>query len=290
MEEIHKPVLYQEVLAGLNPMSGEKYLDFTAGYGGHADKILAIVQNYKEAVLVDRDKFACDYLSGKYENEPITIMQEDFYSAALKLAESGKKFNIILLDLGVSSPQLDRAERGFAFMLDGPLDMRMDKRQKLTAEEVVNDWSEKKIVEILKNYGEMKEGEARVATRRIIENRPIKTTTELSKIMLYGPRKRVHPATRVFQAIRIAVNDELSLIEKVLPILPRLLEKEGRVGIISFHSLEDRLVKNYFKSAMERGEESEFVAINKKPIVAENEELVINPRARSAKLRLFKRR
>lgn len=290
MEEIHSPVLLSEVLNGLNPAIGEKYLDFTAGYAGHASKILAIVQNYKEAVLVDRDEFACEYLRGKYEGEPLEIMQVDFYNAALKLAESGKKFDMILMDLGVSSPQLDRAERGFAFMLDGPLDMRMDRSKKLTAKKIVNEWSERELAEILENYGEMKVGEAKLIAKRIVKARPIERTGELKEVATYGPRRKIHPATRVFQAIRIAVNDELGLIKSTLELLPELLEDDGRVAIISFHSLEDRLVKKYFKSQIEKGEESEFEIMTKKPITAGTDELVINPRARSAKLRIMKKR
>ena len=197
---------------------------------------------------------------------------------------------MILADFGVSSLQLDREDRGFSFRMEGPLDMRMDRRQKLSADVVVNKYSEKELAEIFVKYGEEKLGYAKMIAREIVHHRPIKTTTELAEIIKAKSRhSKIHPATRIFQAIRIEVNDELSEIEKSLRLLPRLLAPGGRVGIITFHSLEDRLVKDYFKEEASHGEESEFKIINKKPIVAGEVELVINPRARSAKLRAASR-
>ena len=286
MEKLHTPVLLSEVLAILDPHPGEKYLDLTAGYGGHASKILDVTQNYKDAKLVDRDEFAVEYLRGKFPSD-VTVLHESFYNAMLQLYESGETFDIVLADFGVSSPQLDREERGFSFKYDSPLDMRMDRRQKLTAKDVVNKYSERELTEIFVKYGEESPGRAAMFARTIVHHRPINTTKELAELIStknHGYTK-THPATRIFQAIRIEVNDELGEIEKMLPLLPKLLKKNGRVGIITFHSLEDRLVKDYFKVASSHGEESELKILTKKPITAENMELVINPRARSAKLR-----
>ena len=291
MEELHKPVLLSEVLDVLKPKPGESYLDLTAGYGGHASEILDLTRNYKDSVLVDRDKFAVEYLKGKYESEPLEIANDDFYNSVLKIVERGKTFDIILADFGVSSPQIDRGERGFSFRKDGPLDMRMDRSQELTAEKVVNCYPERKLAEILIKYGEERPGNAKRLAREIVHARPFHSTLQLADFIAQKSHySKIHPATRVFQAIRIEVNNELELIEKTLPLLPSVLNHGGRVAIITFHSLEDRLVKKYFKEMSEYGEESELEIINKAPIVAGNEELVINPRARSAKLRAAKRR
>lgn len=290
MEKLHTPVLLSEVLAGLSPSKNESYLDLTAGYGGHASEILDVTQNYKDSTLIDRDEFAIEYLEEKFKGKGITILNQDFYNAVLQLFECGKTFDIILADFGVSSPQLDMKERGFSFKNDGPLDMRMDKRQSLTASDVVNKYSERELAEIFVNYGEEKPGRAKMLARAIVHSRPINTTKELADIIVgKSGYSKVHPATRIFQAIRIEVNDELAEIEKTLPLLPKLLNRGGRVGIITFHSLEDRLVKEYFKEASSFGEESKLQIITKKPITAESQELVINPRARSAKLRVAKR-
>ena len=197
---------------------------------------------------------------------------------------------MILMDLGVSSPQLDRPERGFSLMQDGPLDMRMDRAQELTADVVINRWKERDLVDIFERYGELSPGLARKYAREIVRGRPWKTTLELSSAKFWGRRGRVHPATRAFQAVRIAVNDELGLLERTLPAIPRLLKPGGRVAIISFHSLEDRLVKNFFKSESTLGEESTLEIITRKPIQAGDVELGNNPRARSAKLRAARRR
>jgi 16S rRNA (cytosine1402-N4)-methyltransferase len=282
--------LINEVLASLNPKEGEKYLDLTAGYGGHANKILDVTKNYKDAVLVDRDEFACEHLRLKFSEKSIRLVNDDFYNASLQLVESGKTFDLILGDFGVSSLQLDKAERGFAFTHEGPLDMRMDRRQVLTADRVVNKWSESELVRIFVEYGEESEGMARMVSRKIVTGRPWQTTTQLADAVAAGAyRGKTHPATKVFQAIRIMVNDELGLIERTLKLLPKLLNSGGRVGLISFHSLEDRLVKEYFREMSSFGQESEMGILTKKPIVASKTELVNNPRARSAKLRVAKK-
>ena len=287
MNEIHIPVLLSDVVRSLAPKPGESYLDLTAGYGGHADRILEVTQNYNAAVLNDRDQNAIDYLNAKYQKEKPVFMHDDFYSTALRLVENGDKFDMILADFGVSSPQLDNLERGFSFTKEARLDMRMDESQELDAWEVVNRWSEKKLCDIFERYGEERPGRAKLLAREIVFNRPIDTTTQLADLIKSkSPYSHTHPATKVFQAIRIAVNDELGIIEKTLPLLPKLLNKGGRVAIISFHSLEDRLVKDYFKEVSSLGLESELRILTKKPIVAAEDELVNNPRARSAKLRV----
>ena len=291
MEKLHIPVLLSEVLAGLNPQLHESYLDLTAGYGGHARSILDVTRNYKSAVLVDRDEFAAEYLAQEFP-PTTTIINTDFYSAVLQLLQCGKAFDIILADFGVSSPQLDMENRGFSFKNDGPLDMRMDRRQSKTAADIVNHASERELAEILIKYGEIPSGRAHMFARVIVHHRPLRTTVELAELIrtrIHGYSK-THPATQVFQAIRIAVNGELEQIEKTLPLLPKLLNQNGRLGIITFHSLEDRLVKDFFKEASSYGEESPLKIINKKPITAESEELVINPSSRSAKLRLARKR
>ena len=290
MEEHHKPVLLSEVLRVLGPKPGESYLDLTAGYAGHASVILGVTRNYKSSCLVDRDDYAVEYLKSKYDNKDIKIMHMDFCNTALQLLQCGQTFDIVLADFGVSSPQLDQGTRGFSLMRDGPLDMRMDRRQSLTAAEIVNHWSERELVEIFEKYGEMSPGFSRKVAQIIVHRRPFGSTMELANAISENAAKsRIHPATRAFQAIRIVVNDELAQIEKTLPLLPRLLKPGGRVAIITFHSLEDRLVKDYFKSASSLGEESELEIILKKPVTAEKVELVINPRARSAKLRAAKK-
>ena len=279
-------MLLSEVMANLSPRPGEKYLDLTAGYGGHAKSILDVTLNYKDSVLVDRDSFAIEYLKAKFPKE-LTTINTDFYSAVLQLIECGITFDIILADFGVSSPQLDFSDRGFSFKNDGPLDMRMDRRQDLTAETIINKYSERDLAEIFVKYGEEKPGRAKMLAREIVTHRPITTTKALADLIAHKSKySHTHPATKVFQAIRIAVNDELIEIEKTLPLLPKLLNQNGRLGLITFHSLEDRLVKDYFKEASSHGEESELSLKTKKPIVAEEQELVINPRARSAKLRV----
>ncbi|MBR2725602.1 16S rRNA (cytosine(1402)-N(4))-methyltransferase RsmH [Candidatus Saccharibacteria bacterium] len=289
MEKLHIPVLLSEVLAGLDPKPGESYLDLTAGFGGHARKVLDVTQQFKDSVLIDRDEFATEYLKREFPSG-VQIMNTDFYSAVLQLLQCGKAFDLILADFGVSSPQLDQSERGFSYQADGPLDMRMDTRQKLTADDIVNHYSERELARILVTFGEEPVGRARMLAREIVHHRPIKSTKELSDIIISKSRySKTHPAARVFQAIRIVVNGELEEIEKTLPLLPDLLKKDGRLGIITFHSLEDRLVKDYYKEAASYGEESKLKIINKKPIIAGKKELVINPRARSAKLRLAKR-
>lgn len=284
---IHVPVLLESTLDILQPIKNENYLDLTAGYGGHASKILEKTENYADSVLVDRDEFAIAHLQVLVERGT-RLLHTDFVTAAKQLAREGKKFNIILIDLGVSSPQLDRGERGFSFTKNGPLDMRMDIRQPISAATLVNTLKKDDLAHIITTYGEEPIGFARRIAEAIVKKRPFTQTGDLAEAIraeYRGKWKKIHPATRTFQALRIAVNEELRQVEEVLPLLPTLLKKGGRVGIISFHSLEDRLVKQYFNEQKNSGLEAELEIITKKPIAGAIYD-VHNPRSRSAKLRV----
>ncbi|MCA9335879.1 16S rRNA (cytosine(1402)-N(4))-methyltransferase RsmH [Candidatus Saccharibacteria bacterium] len=284
---LHVPVLLEDCLRELAPKSGEKYLDLTAGYGGHASAMLQRTDNYSGSVLVDRDTNAILTL-GQFSEKGTRLMQVDFAEAAKQLVADDQQFDVILLDLGVSSPQLDIPSRGFSFMKDGPLDMRMDNRQDLTAETIVNTAKRSELSRIIHEYGEEPQ---RVATRyanAIIAARPVQTTGQLAEVIRQahvGKWQKIHPATRTFQAIRIQVNDELRQVSETLPLLPKLLKKDGRVGVISFHSLEDRIVKRYFAEQKNAGYEAELRIQTKHPIDGATHD-VHNPRSRSAKLRV----
>ena len=283
----HVPVLLETTLDVLQPKKGERYLDLTAGYGGHADCFLEKTENYSEAVLVDRDAFAIATLD-RFKQKGVRLLHTDFASAAQALVEEGEQFDIVLVDLGVSSPQLDRAQRGFSFTNSGPLDMRMDARLEMTAEKLVNTASMDELTRIITQYGEELRGSAKRIAQAIVAHRPLSTTEELAALIAEqhrGKRKKIHPATRTFQALRIAVNDELGQIERLLPFLPQLLRSGGRVGIISFHSLEDRLVKRYFAEQKQSGLEAELDILTKKPLDGATYD-VHNPRSRSSKLRV----
>jgi 16S rRNA (cytosine1402-N4)-methyltransferase len=282
----HVPVLLEASLDTLKPIRGERYLDLTAGYGGHADRFLYETENYSGATLVDRDGFAIATLD-RFKQKGARLLNTDFVSAATALIEEGEQFDIVLVDLGVSSPQLDRAQRGFSFTNSGPLDMRMDLRMGMTAEKLVNTAREDELVRIITQYGEEPIGFARRIAQAIVRNRPLRTTEELAQLIEKqhrGKRGKIHPATRTFQSLRIAVNDELGQVEKLLPLLPGLLRQKGRVGIISFHSLEDRLVKRYFNEQKNAGYEAELDVMTKKPLAGATYD-VHNPRSRSAKIR-----
>ena len=283
----HVPVLLDATLDQLQPIQGENYLDLTAGYGGHASRVLDKTQNYSDSVLVDRDDYAIRHLQA-FAEKGVRLLHTDFASAVQQLVEEGEQFDIVLADLGVSSPQLDQAERGFSFAKDGPLDMRMDPRQETTAATLVNTVSKDELVRIITTYGEEPLGFARNVAQAIIDNRPFSTTDQLASLIkstYRGPWKKIHPATRTFQALRIAVNDELRQVELILPLLPKLLKPGGRVGVISFHSLEDRLVKQYFAEQKNAGYEAELTILTKKPLSGDIYD-VHNPRSRSAKLRV----
>lgn len=285
---LHVPVLLDKTIELLDPKPGESYLDLTAGYGGHASAIITKTQNPAGAVLVDRDENAMSELKAHVGLKGAELIQTDFAAAAMQLTQEGRQFDIVLVDLGVSSPQLDRAERGFSFSKDGPLDMRMDPSSQKAAEEIVNRSSKEDLYRILTEYGEERSGFAHRVTDAIIRARPLHTTQQLANLILNehrGKWQRTHPATRTFQALRIATNDELGQIEAMLPLIPKLLSKQGRIGIISFHSLEDRLVKRYFKEQRDAGLEAELQIPLKKPIDGAIDD-VHNPRSRSAKLRI----
>ena len=283
---LHVPVLLEATLRLLRPIQGESYLDLTAGYGGHASAILEVTENFTDACLVDRDEYAIGHL-GRFADQGARLLPTDFVSAARQLHDEGRQFDIVLADLGVSSPQLDQGERGFSFTDDGPLDMRMDRRQALTAAEVVNTYSVDQLTDIIIRYGEEPRGFAVRIAQAIRVARPFVSTRQLADLIkaeYRGPWKKIHPATRTFQALRIEVNQELRQVELLLPLIPRLLRPGGRVGIISFHSLEDRLVKRYFAEQAQAGYEAELQLLTKKPLDGVTYD-VHNPRSRSAKLR-----
>jgi 16S rRNA (cytosine1402-N4)-methyltransferase len=285
--DLHIPVLLDATLRLLDPQQNESYLDLTAGYGGHGRAFLERTGDYSNTVFVDRDDYALAQL-GEFEQKGVRLIHADFVSAAKQLIEEGKQFALILIDLGVSSPQLDQGERGFSFMHSGPLDMRMDRQQQLTAEQVVNTASVDELTRIIRQYGEESPAVSKRIAQAIVKGRPLRTTDQLADLILqafHGRRGKIHPATRTFQALRIAVNQELQQVEAVLPLLPRLLQKGGRVGVISFHSLEDRLVKRYFADQKASGLEAELQILTKKPLDGATYD-VHNPRSRSAKLRV----
>lgn len=281
----HIPVLVSEVLTLLSPKKGEHYLDLTAGYGGHAREVLERTLDTGNAVLVDRDENAVQVLKSKFKGSGVNIVHTDFVNAAQELLLQKCSFDIILADLGVSSPHLTQAGRGFSFKQEAPLDMRMDTRQLLTADIIVNSYDKAELTDILKSYGE--EPKASQIADRIVRNRPIHSTLRLASVVAqaWPGHSKVHPATRTFQALRIAVNDELGLLKAALPLWVDLLAPEGRLAIISFHSLEDRIVKQYFQDLAGDRYDAELQLLNRKPITAGPDELVSNPRARSAKLR-----
>jgi len=282
---VHTPVLAAEVLTCLDPKAGERYLDLTAGYGGHASVVLERTENATGTVLVDRDENAIKALSARFAGQPVRVLHQDFMSASQELLKAGEQFDLIMADLGVSSPHLNEGTRGFAIAASGPLDMRMDQRQELTADTIVNTYSIDELADVLQRYGE--EPKARQIARLIVHNRPLKTTTELAAVIAraWQGKSRVHPATRSFQALRIAVNDELRLLEQSLPLWVELLAPGGRIAVISFHSLEDRLVKQAFHEAGGNRYDATLRELTKRPITPQTTELVSNPRARSAKLR-----
>jgi 16S rRNA (cytosine1402-N4)-methyltransferase len=286
-QQLHIPVLLSSVLEVLKPQEGETYLDLTAGYGGHASAVIDKVGSAGLATLVDRDDMAIAALQ-PLQAAGARIIKSDYAAAAVRLKAAGEQFDVILLDIGVSSPQLDIPERGFSFMAEGPLDMRMDPSSGQSAADLLNSASRDRLIKILREYGE--EPKAPRMADAIIAARPLAKTSDLAKIGMavykgrYIGKKRMHPATRTFQAIRIAVNDELGQLATTLELLPDLLKPSGRVAIISFHSLEDRLVKQFFREQAEAGYEATLKILTPSPISGADED-VNNPRARSAKLR-----
>jgi 16S rRNA (cytosine1402-N4)-methyltransferase len=280
----HIPVLPKEVIEGLHIKAGGHYLDATVGGGGHTKLILESGLDVKVTAFdQDEDALAAAKKELAEYGEKVEFIHTNF--ATYNYPKN--QFDGILADLGVSSHHLDTAARGFSFRNEGSLDMRMNQQQPLTAADVINDWQEADLVEIFFKYGE--ERLSRRIVRRIIQRRPFQTTTELANAIASAvPPKyryaRIHPATRVFQALRIAVNDELGALSTFLDKAPPALAPDGRLVVISFHSLEDRLVKHSLR-------DSELLqVITKKPIIAREEEIIENARSRSAKLRVAQRR
>ncbi|MGB3637914.1 MAG: 16S rRNA (cytosine(1402)-N(4))-methyltransferase RsmH [Rivularia sp. (in: cyanobacteria)] len=276
----HIPVLGKEIITGLNIKENGHYLDTTVGGGGHSRLILSAASDTK-ITAIDRDE---DALTAAKNNLAEYGSRVEFVRSNFATYEFPQNtFDGIIADLGVSSYHLDNPERGFSFRNEAELDMRMDRRQSLTAAEAINHWDEVELANVFFKYGE--ERLSRRIARRIVEKRPFHTTTELAEAISYSvPRKyrygRIHPATRVFQALRIAVNDELKSLETLLEKAPNALVEGGKFAVISFHSLEDRIVKHSFKDS------SLLKVLTKKPIIAQEEEISTNPRSRSAKLRI----
>lgn len=288
----HMPVLPAEVLEAFLPFANKsslRYFDGTFGRGGHFRAIKELLPQI-ETVAMDQDIVAVDYAKSEYktlvESGKFRIIHANFSQfSEYKLG----LFDMMLLDLGVSSPQFDQAERGFSFYHDGPLDMRMNQQETVTAEMIINTTDEKRLVEIFQEYGEVRRPHRVV--RAIVHDRKTKaftTTRELAGLIerVDGWRQKgVHPATQYFMALRLAVNAELEVVTKALPQMMEALLPGGRLAVISFHSLEDRIVKNIFREAKDLGR-----PVHKKVIVPTQEECKTNPRSRSAKLRIFERR
>ncbi len=283
---LHEPVLLEEVLEWLQPAPGLSYLDATSGYGGHAGAVLGVSQAWATSVLVDRDIEAITHLGHLFSEQKPTIIQGDYAMVAERFVHEGGRFDMILADIGVSSPHMDKASRGFSFRFEAPLDMRMDQTSGITASSYIDSTDVATLTDVLRRYGE--EPRASRIAKAIIAARPVNTTTELADIVkqCVPGYSKTHPATRTFQALRIVVNDELSQLERFLSTLPKLLNDNGRAGIITFHSLEDRIVKRAFKEQASMGYEAELQILTKDPVVPSQHEISINPRSRSAKLRV----
>lgn len=302
MSQSHQPVLFQEIIHALRSRKGGRYVDATVGAGGHARGILEASAPDGMLLGLDVDPMA---LALARENlapygPRLTLVHASYLSLPHQLAALGwDDVQGIMFDLGASSMQFDSAERGFSFRDDGPLDMRFDTNSERTAADLVNGLPESELAAALRRFGE--EPRAASIARAIVRARPLHSTLELAEVVertVRGKRTRVHPATRVFQALRIAVNDELDALARVLPLALAALRAGGRLAVISFHSLEDRTVKVFFRSqslpqrnppfeqrfSIERGPTLKI--IGKKPVVPSEGEIAVNPRARSAKLRV----
>ena len=298
----HQPVLYKEIIHALQPHTGGRYVDGTLGAGGHARGIMEASAPDGQLLGLDVDPQALAIARrnlAPYEHR-IHLAQASYTSLSTQLARLGwGAVDGIVLDLGASSMQFDTPQRGFSFLHDAPLDMRFGPHALQTAADLVNKYSERELADLIYQYGE--ERESRKIARAIVRARPIQTTRELvAAIESVSPRRgeRVHPATRTFQALRIAVNEELTSIEEVLPQAVTALKPGGRLAVISFHSLEDRIVKDFFREhskdrvnppyeqIYEEERKATLKEVNRKPIVPSDEETQNNPRARSAKLRI----
>lgn len=304
MAELHFPVMLSECIEQLDIKPDGVYIDGTFGRGGHSSEIAKRLSAGK-LYCIDRDDSAIEYGREKFAGmENVHFIKGNFCEIPETVPE---KADGILLDLGVSSPQLDESERGFSYMADGPLDMRMDRNSSLTAKEIVNTWSFEEIRHILSEYGEERySSKIASAILREREKKEISTTLELVDIIKSAMpgaalREKQHPAKRSFQGLRIAVNDELGEIERFLEKLPDILKPSGRAVIITFHSLEDRLVKHAFKKAEKPctcppsipvcvcGKKPTLRIVSSKPILPSDDEVEKNPRSRSAKVRVAER-
>ena len=301
----HVPVLCEEIVNYLKPQSCGKYVDGTLGGGGHARSILSASQPDGMLLGLDVDAYAINKASDYLEvfGERLTIMKSSYVEMDRCIDKLGwEKVNGIILDLGLSSLQLSQPERGFAFSTSGPLDMRFDLAGKLMAGDIVNSWSQTQIANILYEYGD--ERQSRRIAKALIDSRPIKDTMQLANIVLEckrGKKTRRHPATKTFQALRIAVNKELANIANVLPKAIDILAPGGRLAVIAFHSLEDRLVKRFFKKESQDcicppeqiscvcRHEASVLLLNRRPIRPTQFEINNNRRSRSAVLRIVER-
>jgi 16S rRNA (cytosine1402-N4)-methyltransferase len=297
--ERHVPVLLQDAIRYLNVRAGGTYVDATLGLGGHATAVARELGGQGRFIGFDRDPDALQLARERFqalseelgEQMPQWVLHGEEFSAMSRHITEGS-LDGLLADFGVSSMQLDSAHRGFSFQADGPLDMRMDPRRGPTAEQVVNQADEKVLADLIYEFGE--ERRSRRFARAIVRARPIRTTAQLAKILSAAApamksergRHQIHPATRIFQALRIYVNAELNEIQALLQVAPRLLKPGGRLVVISFHSLEDRLAKDALREAARQGI---FEVLTRKPVTASEEETDRNPRARSAKLRAAER-
>ncbi|WP_447973485.1 16S rRNA (cytosine(1402)-N(4))-methyltransferase RsmH [Nitrospira sp. Kam-Ns4a] len=293
----HAPVLLDEVLVWLACRPGGRYLDCTIGLGGHAERILEATAPGGIVIGLDRDGDAVEATAKRLSRfgERLRLIHSNFRELKQHLGTTGcSQVDGVLFDLGVSSPQIDRPERGFSFSLDGPLDMRMDRREPRTAADLVNHLPERELANLIYQYGE--ERFARRIARAIVRARqraPLRTTGELVAVIrgaVPGPYRhgRLHCATRTFQALRIAVNGELDGLEGALRDAADVLTPGGRLCVVSFQSLEDRIVKQTIR-ALAGGPEPRLRSLTKKPIVPSDRECDQNPRARSAKLRVAER-
>ena len=306
----HKSVLLEETVNGLNIKPDGIYVDGTLGGGGHAYEVCKQLSNKGRFIGIDQDEAAIEAASARLSDfgERVTIVRSNYCDMKLQLQKLGiDKVDGIVLDLGVSSYQLDTAERGFSYRVDAPLDMRMDRRQKMTAEDIVNDYSEMDLFRIIRDYGEDKFAK-NIAKHIVMEREkgPIETTGQLIDIIkraipLKFQKTAGHPAKRTFQAIRIELNRELEVLRDSLDDMIEMLNEGGRICIITFHSLEDRIVKGIFKKNENPctcpshfpvcvcGNVSKGTVITRKPILPGEEELEENSRSKSAKLRIFER-
>ena len=308
MEFKHKSVLLNETIDGLNIKPNGIYVDGTLGGGGHAYEVCRRLGEKGSIIGIDQDAAAIEAASARLKDfgEKVTIVRSNYCDMKSRLHELGiDKVDGIVLDLGVSSYQLDTAERGFSYREDAPLDMRMDTRQKMTARDIVNDYTEADLYRVIRDYGEDKF--AKNIAKHIVQARavkPVETTAELSEIIrasipMKFQKKSGHPAKRTFQAIRIELNRELDVLRDSLDDMIDLLNPGGRLCIITFHSLEDRIVKSAFRKNENPctcppdfpvcvcGKKSKGSIITKKPILPSKEELEYNSRSKSAKLRIF---